>query len=336
MVKDLNDPEALVAAEALQTKKYLVYLDFEMELPFPNRPWYRYTVLPVAPSLRAEDKAEGYAPDMCVPILPNTSHPRGRTPLRTEPVFPYDNCYHWVQFQTDIRVRARPEKFDQRRAIHLPSDEQVEMGCYWGEDALRMDELQSQWRAATGWQDPDPQPGLSKHEVSFDHWQDQASPSASTSSVDSGSSYSDSYLSDESEDSVHALMGIFAGPNQDVGVLPLVDLWLDLADNLKQEDIPDPLEFLKERDAIVSIVQAARSRAYAALNAPHAGTISNPEMMPAQPREAAVKEVKPRGSTRTFLRVPKLLRKWNEGFKGLTKRLRRFRLLAFRAPFVPV
>lgn len=28
MVKDLNDPEALVAAEALQTKKYLVYLDF--------------------------------------------------------------------------------------------------------------------------------------------------------------------------------------------------------------------------------------------------------------------------------------------------------------------
>lgn len=28
MVKDLNDLEALVAAEALQTKKYLVYLDF--------------------------------------------------------------------------------------------------------------------------------------------------------------------------------------------------------------------------------------------------------------------------------------------------------------------
>lgn len=94
---------------------------------------------------------------MCVPIFPNTSHPRGRTPLRTEPVFPYDNCYHWVEFQTDIRVRARPEKFDHLRAIHLPSDEQVEMGCHWGEDARRMDELQNQWRAATGWQDPDPQ-----------------------------------------------------------------------------------------------------------------------------------------------------------------------------------
>lgn len=219
-------------------------------------------------------------------------------------------------------------------------------------------------------------PVVSKFEVLFD--QHQASASASTSSVDSGSSYSDSYLSDESEDSVQALMGIFAGPNQDVGVLPLVDLWLDLAENLQQKDIPDPLEFLKERDAIVryvschrrdarrnsysfmaaaSIVQAARERAYAALNAPHAGTISKPETMPAQPREAAVKEVKPRGSTRTreslaivcalcetsylnvrspVLRMPKLLRKWNEGLKGLTNRLRRFRLLAFRAPSVPV
>lgn len=46
-------------------------------------------------------------------------------------------------------------------------------------------------------------------------------------------------------------MNIFAGPNQDVIVLPLVDLWLDLADNLKQEDIPNPLEFLQERDTVV-------------------------------------------------------------------------------------
>lgn len=210
---------------------------------------------------------------MCVPIFPNTSHPRGRTPLRTEPVFPYDNCYHWIQFRTDVRVRARPEKFDERRAIHLPSDEYVEMGCHWGEDAPRMIEMRRQYRAATGWQDPDPQvsiespcwqntntdwvcrgvkPVATKREVLFNQY--QASSSASTSSVDSGSSYSDSHLSDESEDSVHALMGIFAGPNQDVGVLPLVDLWLDLADNLKQEDIPDPLEFLKERDAVVRYV----------------------------------------------------------------------------------
>lgn len=69
--------------------------------------------------------------------------------------------------------------------------------------------------------------------------------------MNSGGSYADSALSEESEDSVDAVMNIFVGPNQDVIVLPLVDLWLDLADNLKQEDIPNPLEFLQERDAVV-------------------------------------------------------------------------------------
>ncbi|EIW54181.1 uncharacterized protein TRAVEDRAFT_76103, partial [Trametes versicolor FP-101664 SS1] len=112
MVKDLHDPEALAAAEGLQPKAYLIYIDYELELPFPNKPWYRYDVSAIAPSLRAEDVDEGYAADMCVPIFPNTSHPLGRTPVRTEPVFPYSNCYHWAEFKMEIRVRARPEQFD--------------------------------------------------------------------------------------------------------------------------------------------------------------------------------------------------------------------------------
>lgn len=70
----------------------------------------------------------------------------------------------------------------------------------------------------------------------------------------------DSALSEESEDSVDAVMNIFAGPNQDVGIIPLVDLWLDLAENLKQEDIPNPLELLKERDAVVRYISDSLSR----------------------------------------------------------------------------
>lgn len=91
---------------------------------------------------------------MCIPIFPNTSHPRGRIPLRTEPVFPYSNCYHWAEFETNIRVRARPERFDERRAIMLKGPEKVKMNRYWGEDITRMDELQAQYRAATGWKAP--------------------------------------------------------------------------------------------------------------------------------------------------------------------------------------
>lgn len=74
--------------------------------------------------------------------------------MRTEPVFPYSNCYHWAEFETNIRVRARPERFDERRAIMLKGPENVKMNRYWGEDITRMDELQAQYRAATGWQAP--------------------------------------------------------------------------------------------------------------------------------------------------------------------------------------
>ncbi|EIW54185.1 uncharacterized protein TRAVEDRAFT_132557 [Trametes versicolor FP-101664 SS1] len=169
MVKDLDDPEALVAAEALKTKKYLVYLDFELEIPFPGKPWYRYKVCPIAPSLRAEDKDRGYAPDMCVPIFPNAFHPLGRTPIHTDPVFPYDNCYHWAEFHTDIRVRARPEHFDERRATMLPSTEYGKMDDYVGEDIPRMDELQRQHRAATGWHAPPVQVSMILSSMSSAH-----------------------------------------------------------------------------------------------------------------------------------------------------------------------
>lgn len=97
---------------------------------------------------------------------------------------------------------------------------------------------------------------LSSHEESLHRYQTSAS--TSTSSVNSGSSYADSALSDESENSVDAIVDIFAGPIQDVEALPLVDLWLELAENLKQEDIPNPLEFFQECDAIKRYVSSNR------------------------------------------------------------------------------
>ncbi|OJT08394.1 hypothetical protein TRAPUB_733 [Trametes pubescens] len=331
MVEGANDSEALSAAEVMQTKAYLVYLQMELEIPFPDKPWYRYRVSPIAPSLRAEDKDRGYAPDMCVPIFPNTSHPLGRTPVRTDPVFPYNNCYHWAEFKTDIRVRARPEKFDERRGTLLPSTEYIKMDDYVGEDIPRMDELQRQHRAATGWQFPAVQPRVPSLEGSLHRHQTSAS--ASTSSVNSGSSYADSSLSEESEDSVDVLAEVFAGPNQDVDALPLVDLWLELAENLKQEDIPNPLEFFEECDAIKSIIQAARERAYAVVNAPHQGMTSKPEAALAQLREVESAEVDTKGPTRSLLRMPKLPRKWSLCLKSLTNRVRRSRVV--RAPSAP-
>ncbi len=36
-------------------------------------------------------------------------------------------------------------------------------------------------------------------------------------------------------------------------MLPLVDLWLDLPENMKEEDIPMPSELFAERDAVVRL-----------------------------------------------------------------------------------
>ena len=48
-----------------------------------------------------------------------------------------------------------------------------------------------------------------------------------------------------------AAMNIFSGPNDDVDVMPLVDLWIsELAEHLKPEDIPSPLEMYAEFDHI--------------------------------------------------------------------------------------
>ena len=101
MVRPLGDAQALLEAQVMQPKPYLIYLHLvrsqrtfrriqltmsiqERALPFPDQPWYRFEVEPIATSLRPEDKPRGItsARDMCIPIFPNTSHPNGREPLQ--------------------------------------------------------------------------------------------------------------------------------------------------------------------------------------------------------------------------------------------------------------
>ncbi|KAI0350624.1 hypothetical protein OH77DRAFT_1060473 [Trametes cingulata] len=56
-------------------------------------------------------------------------------------------------------------------------------------------------------------------------------------------------------------MDLFSGFHEDVALLPLVDLWLDLPEQLSQDDIPDPQGLFEERDQIARIIQESRRRA---------------------------------------------------------------------------
>ncbi|KAI9059929.1 hypothetical protein FKP32DRAFT_1578886 [Trametes sanguinea] len=73
MVNGFGDLVATEHAMALQTKPYLVYLLKEMSLPFPDQPWYQFTVSPIATCLPPDDPSKGLTPDLCIPIFPNTT-----------------------------------------------------------------------------------------------------------------------------------------------------------------------------------------------------------------------------------------------------------------------
>ncbi|TFK83900.1 hypothetical protein K466DRAFT_471802, partial [Polyporus arcularius HHB13444] len=128
------------AAKGIQAKAYLVYLRNNHNLPIPGRPWHAFEVALLATSLPPIDEEEGITQDMCAPIFPNTTHPTGREPLNTDPVFPYDNCYHWSDdaVRMDVRVRARPEKFDDDMATKLTSELQSKLRRYTAQDVARM------------------------------------------------------------------------------------------------------------------------------------------------------------------------------------------------------
>lgn len=77
---------------------------------------------------------------------------------------------------------------------------------------------------------------------SLDHSIDAAS--ISSASESSRSVRSKQGPSDSVGDIIR--MDIFTGPDADLDLVPLVDLWPDIANTLKEEDIPSPLELYEE------------------------------------------------------------------------------------------
>ncbi|KAI0327914.1 hypothetical protein GY45DRAFT_1073239 [Cubamyces sp. BRFM 1775] len=285
MVKPFQDPESIAQAQAMETRLYLVYIHWEMALPFPDQPWYRFEILPIAPTLRPEDPPLGITSDMCIPIYPNVSHPTGRAPLHPEPegLFPYNNCYHWFETTATVRVRARAEEFDETHAVTLPAMGYVKMQQAFMECGLRMcdnrDAMEQDAKPEPAEIcEPLPLPELLKSQAGSSgplstapvHSED-VDPAPDTAASGYASSASSLAASVHSAESLYdvAAMDIFSGPDADVELIPLVDLWIsELEGHLKQEDIPNPSDMFAEFDHITKIVQQARIRSYAALTAP--------------------------------------------------------------------
>ena len=109
-------------------------------MPLPKRFDFAYTVDIVGPGLRPDRPEDCFTPEMCIPIFPNSNHPSGRPPVRTEPEFPFSNCYHWFcpDMQLTLRVKNEKEKYgvidEIPKFFMLPADQYVDMMMLHQED----------------------------------------------------------------------------------------------------------------------------------------------------------------------------------------------------------
>nr|VWP01481.1 Cell cycle regulatory protein [Ganoderma boninense] len=230
------DAQAIEEAQKIRPKTYLVLTEFGLSLPFPGWDWYAYNVRPVGPSIRVVYDKRGYESDMCVPIFPNETHPTGRPPVHPGSDFPYDNCFHWAAMDMDVRILAREEGFDNTRAIRLPVRQRMDMDLQFRPDLGRAKRTR-----------------LAREEA-MSLPPDHVAPSDASSSPPT---------TETSE-------GVDAGGEVDIfepqvdfedpEYIPLADLWLDLAETLKQEDIGDPVDLYRERYAVISLIRRAHER----------------------------------------------------------------------------
>ncbi|KAK7030873.1 hypothetical protein VNI00_013983 [Paramarasmius palmivorus] len=105
-VSHFNSPELTEACRKLKNKKYLALVGLRDGLLWPDVPYYSYDFYFVHKGLKCKDESQqDIDPGMCVPVLPNTSHPLGRAPLRPGRPLPWNDCYVSPFFAVDARCR---------------------------------------------------------------------------------------------------------------------------------------------------------------------------------------------------------------------------------------
>ncbi|OJT06561.1 hypothetical protein TRAPUB_2638 [Trametes pubescens] len=272
MVRHLNDADALEAAKQMQTKSHLICLDREMDLPFPDKPWYRFEAQPIGPHLPPANPAKHYTPEMCIPIFPNTRHPAGRAPVHPERPFPYTSCCHWIDTEADaVRISGKTQVLmsyvftpDYLRAM-ADADADAERARKEALEAAQAARHQARRQAESVPLSSMNASGVSERCKEYAGHAPEGDLSGDAASVSSHWSRSARGPMSSVEDIMR--MDIFTGPDEDLALVPLVDLWPDLSANLEEEDIPSPLELYKEIETIQGIIQQARIRAYTALTA---------------------------------------------------------------------
>ncbi|OSC97595.1 hypothetical protein PYCCODRAFT_1461866 [Trametes coccinea BRFM310] len=271
-LRGLDDPVATAEGARVKPAKCIVYLSTVLRLPFPSSETFKYATYLIGPGLRPPIPERLYNSEMCMPIYPATYHPQSDVlPLRSEPPFPFSNCYHWFgsDMEPDLRIINDGRNYRDPARIVLPAGEHVRMEGARSNDIIRILTARRAKAQESREGDPSatpcqrvspPAPTPEMHDRC-----DEAKEGDSLYSCDddaSRSSRSSVSIPDEANDSVEALnrMDIFGFLGRD-DLIPIVKIWLDIGSQLKEEDVPNPMEFVEQYNELVRIVQESKTRA---------------------------------------------------------------------------
>ena len=231
----------------------------------PGQTTFRFDAYLVGSGLRPEDPEKGATSDMCIPIFPAVDHPTGRAPFHPEPAFPFSNCYHWSGPDMWVNLKIKTGAFPREKGkfIWLPNGDAVTMQDVCGDDSAEMENnvARRQQDLAEGGFSP----------------QEQTVPAAHVglgtgpcNDVPSSVVVPDAPTTDDSSSTFSCRTGSIAGGNNwsddgdaetdnltqedETACQPVVQIWLDIAGELKDGDIPDPMQFAQQYKALSSYV----------------------------------------------------------------------------------
>ncbi|EIW51216.1 uncharacterized protein TRAVEDRAFT_25143, partial [Trametes versicolor FP-101664 SS1] len=221
-----------------------------LRLRLPHETYFKYMVCLVGPGLRPAYPDLYITPDMCILILPNTGHPMAdREALRSDPPFPFGNFYHWSasDMRLDIRVVNDGRDYGVGPRTTLPVGQHVKMvgiqnRDMWLSSCARKERDGTQHVAGVPVQaeERDSQPLLVESMRRERSCTSAQSPSPAVIVKDIG----------------------YVGINE-YGEL---EVSLDVGAHFKGDtDVPNRMEFMRQRDALIRIIEESKLLAKKAL-----------------------------------------------------------------------
>ncbi|TRM70617.1 hypothetical protein BD626DRAFT_449230 [Schizophyllum amplum] len=294
----LEDEEVKKSCNGLTSGKYVAMVTRGIGLPIPGMRYHTYTIDFLVQGLPADDSQKNFVTAMSCPVLPNTSHPEGRRPLKAIQPLPWPDCYHRAMCCDTVKFRLRYS--NERPQCYLNIPEAMLLERYISEDCTRMTTLRKcatsgstpplhvqsnltrltvnaadeQYSDRPDWEDIPANSEFDEEEGSY--WQaddlqrrDAADKVYGGESLytdeedaaeDSGSEASaEDELEDEPDnDFGAAVLAAMIGHEQDGGVLRMV---LNVSYDLSLVDSPpDPAGYFKEMEAIAQIEEDFKQR----------------------------------------------------------------------------